>query len=308
MSPTQLKAIAVSLAVLLLLWGGSELLSRGSDTTTGSLALPALAQADADTISIVSGPDSVLLAKQSSSAWTVNGHRAAPDEVHALFQALRDTVRPELVAQDSSSFARLGVDSAAARWLRIRGGGKLLLQLALGTRRAEVQGAYVRRPGDTHVYLWRGRLGGLADRRADEWRDKRVAALEPDSIGEVDVERGKERYALRRRAGRWSVDGAAADSAAVARLLEKYRAITAMGFATRGAGDSTKARRPVRRLAIRDARGGMLLSLAFDSTTGSFLVRHVAGAGGEGPTVYRMSVWEVDGVTPVSRSLLPTKK
>src|SRR6266568_1376403 len=280
MSPTQLKAIAVSLAVLLLLWGGSELLSRGSDTTTGSLALPALAQADADTISIVSGPDSVLLAKQSSSAWTVNGHRAAPDEVHALFQALRDTVRPELVAQDSSSFARLGV----------------------------VQGAYVRRPGDTHVYLWRGRLGGLADRRADEWRDKRIAALEPDSIGEVDVERGKERYALRRRAGRWSVDGAAADSAAVARLLEKYRAITAMGFATRGAGDSTKARRPVRRLAIRDARGGMLLSLAFDSTTGSFLVRHVAGAGGEGPTVYRMSVWEVDGVTPVSRSLLPAKK
>jgi hypothetical protein len=52
----------------------------------------------------------------------------------------------------------------------------------------------------------------------------------------------------------------------------------------------------------------VLLSLAFDSTAGAFVVRHVAGTGGEDATVYRMNTWDVDGLTPASRSLLPAKK
>src|SRR2546426_5232451 len=160
MTSKQLKLIAAALAVLLLLWGGSALLSRGSDTITGSLAVPALVEADVDTITIVKGTDSIVLVKQAPppapAAWTVNGHRAAPDQVRDLFQALQDTVRPELVAQDSSSFARLNVDSAAGRWLRVRGGGgggggggKPLLQLIVGARGSVYPSVYVRRPGDT---------------------------------------------------------------------------------------------------------------------------------------------------------------
>ena len=53
MSARHLKLIAVGLVVLLLLWGGSELLSRGSDSVIGSLALPALSQADVDTIAVI---------------------------------------------------------------------------------------------------------------------------------------------------------------------------------------------------------------------------------------------------------------
>src|SRR5581483_971964 len=102
------------LAVLLLLWGGAEFLARGSDTVTGSLGLPAVDQAAVDSVTIVKGADSIVLAKQASTAWTVNGHPAALSAVGDLFQALKDTVRPELVAQDPSSFARLGVDSARA--------------------------------------------------------------------------------------------------------------------------------------------------------------------------------------------------
>src|SRR5205823_8692829 len=109
MSAKQLKVIALALVVVLLLWGGSELFSRGSDTVTGGLSFPALAQSDVDTISVIKGTDSVVLAKQSATAWTVNRRRAALDAVTDLFQALRDSAPPELVAQDSSSFGRLNV-------------------------------------------------------------------------------------------------------------------------------------------------------------------------------------------------------
>ncbi len=301
MSAKHLKLIAVGLVVLLLLWGGSELLSRGSDSVTGSLALPALSQTDVDTISVVKGTDSIVLAKQSPTAWSVSGHRAAFAAVGEVFQALADTARPELVAQAPSSFARLGVDSAAGRWLRLRGGGKPLLELIIGTRATDFQRVYVRRPGDTHVYLWLGRLAAAVDRPVDGWRDKRIAALEPDSIVALDVVRGKDRYALKRSRERWALNGQATDSAAVARYLERLKTITAAGFAAPAAVDSAKAR-AVRRLTVRGAHG-VVLTLAFDSTPSSFLVHHVAGAGGEGATVYRMNFWDVDGVTPASRSL-----
>ena len=70
MSTQQLKVVALGLAVLLLLWGGSELFSRGSDTVTGSLALPPLTAADVDSI-VLQSSDSTVLVKQSPTAWTV---------------------------------------------------------------------------------------------------------------------------------------------------------------------------------------------------------------------------------------------
>jgi hypothetical protein len=310
MSSKHLKLIATSLAVLLLLWGASELFSRGSDDITGTLALPALTQGDVDTVAIVKGTDSIVLAKQSTTAWSVNGRQASLDAVNELFQALRDTAQPELVAQDSSSWSRLNVDSAAGRWLRFRAGGKPVLELVVGARGSEYSSAYVRRPGEARVHLWRGPLAQLVDRAADEWRDKRIAAVPPDSVVAVDVERGKDRYTLRRDGKAWTLNGAATDSGAVARMLEKYGSIMAAGFATPQQADSARAMRPARRLTVRGAQGVTLLSLVFDSISGGFWVRRARGAapGGESGTVYRMNAWEVDGLTPAGQTLLPTKK
>jgi len=306
MSAKQLKMVTLGLAVLLLLWGGSELFSRGSDTVTGSLAFPPLAPADVDSIALRHGSDSVVLVKQSATAWTVNGHRAVAADVTALLQALKDTVRPEVVAQDVSSFARLQVDSAGGHWLWVFRGGKPVVQVIVGGRGSDYQSVYLRRPGEARVYLWRGTVVGMAERRADDWRDKRIAALVPDSISALDVERGKDRYAVRRSGRTWTINGRAADSVAVHRYLDRLKSIAAAGFATPKEVDSTKTLRPQRRLSVRGS-GGLLLSLTFDSTATGFVVRHLGGVGGEGTTVYRMNTWDVDGVTPASRSLEPAK-
>ena len=312
MSAKQLKAIAMGLAVLLLLWGASELFSRGSDTVTAKFTLPALTQGDVDTIALVKGTDSIVLAKQTSTAWTANGHRAAPDAVGDLFQALHDSVKPELVAEDSSSFGRMGVDSATGRWLRISSAGKPLLRLIVGARGSEYASAYIRRPGESRVYLWRGRLAGLLDRGADEWRDKRIAAVNLDSVQAIEVERGKDRYTLRRRDKAWALEGptTATDSGAVARLLERYRAITAAGFASPKEADSTRTPRPRRRVALRGAGGTLLVALSFDSTSGAYVVRRTGGTatGGEPAAAYRMNTWDVDGLTPARSTLVATKQ
>src|SRR5207244_11255394 len=90
----------------------------------------------------------------------------------------------------------------------------------------------LRPQGDPQVYLGGGTLAGLAERHADDWRDKRIAALDPDSITSLDVERGKDRYTLKREALTWTLNGGTTDSAAVRRYLERLKSISAAGFAT----------------------------------------------------------------------------
>src|SRR2546425_920557 len=176
MSPRQLRAVALGLAALLLLWFASELLSKRSDRITASLALAPVSEATTDRVTITRG-------------------------------------------------------------------------------------------GDTRVFLWRGRSLPGPTSRVDDWRDKRIAGVEPDSVRALEIARGKERYALERRDRRWTIAGRGpADSAAVTRLLEQYRRVVAVGFATPRQADSLRARRPSRRAAPRGTSGRALFAPPFGST------------------------------------------
>jgi hypothetical protein len=135
MSPKHLRAIAIGVVVLLILWGASERWSRWSrhtETIGTNPRLPARTASDVDTVAITQGADTVLLVKQPSGAWTVNRHPASPSGVNDLFQALGDSGRPELVAESPSSFARMGVDSGSSRLVRLSGGGKPPAQVFVG--------------------------------------------------------------------------------------------------------------------------------------------------------------------------------
>ena len=299
MSPKQLQAIAIGVAVLLILWGGSELWSRRTKATTATLRLPALPANEVDTVAITHGADTVLLVKQSPGVWTVNRHPASKTGVHDLFTALRDSVRPELAAESPSSFARMGVDSTGGRLVRVVGGGKTLAQLLVGGPGAGHDGSYVRLPGDVRVYLWPGRLPALVGRPADDWRERQIGAVAPESIAVVEIERAGKKTTLHRRGATWELSaGEHADSAAVARFLEHFRNVSAAGFATERQADSLRFARPARRVSVQGTGARALLALAFDSTAGGYWARTP-----EGGSVYRLEFWEVDQLTPTRDAL-----
>jgi len=305
MSPRQLRAVALGLAALLLLWFASELLSKRSERITASLALAPVSEATTDRVTITRGADTALLAKGTDTAWTVNGYAASRQAVTDLFAALRDSTPAELAAESPGSFARLGVDSMGGRWIRVAGGGRTLVTLITGQNGPAFGTVYVRKPGDTRVFLWRGRSLPGPTSRVDDWRDKRIAGVEPDTVRAFEIARGKERYALERRDRRWTIAGRGpADSAAVTRLLEQYRRVAAVGFATAPQADSLRARRPSRRATLRGTSGRVLVALAFDSTAGGTWVYRADRPAG---TVYRIEPWTVDQLTPAGQALAPKR-
>lgn len=298
MSPRQLKFAALALGAALLLWGLTEVFARSSDELGGDFTLPALTSQDVDTVAIYRSADSIVLARLSATEWTVNGRPAAPDAIQSLFDALAKSTVAELAATSRSSHSRMGIDSASGKKLRFIKGGKLLAELVVGQRGPGYQGAYVRKAGADEVYLVRGSLPDVVERYVDEWRDRRIAEVEPDSVQEVRVERGKVRYTLRRRDGRWEfAGGAEADTAEVRRMLDEYRNLRAGGFPTAAQEDSIDFARPERRVVLV-GKSGPLLELLFDSLSYNWWAKR-----SDRDIIYRVDSWRMNQLTPTDSIL-----
>jgi hypothetical protein len=300
MNPRQLLRLAVVLAVLLLLWGAVALARRRSDEGPKGPRPLGVDTAAVDSVLLVSTSDSVKLVRNRAD-WTVNGFKAAPEEVSGLLRELADTARGELIAENPASHARLGVDSTGGRRVRVKNDGKVVLDLLVGSSESGFGTGYLRRSGEAAVYRIRSRLPELAGRKTDEWRDKTIVTLPADSIGSIAIRRGSQEYGLRRDGKRWRLgSGGTADSARVANLLGDLSRIRAAGFATPTQAASLRFTRPDRRLTIKSISGQSLASLLFDSTSSGIWVRHDSAGRG---TVWRVESWDWDRIMPERKSL-----
>lgn len=299
MSPKVLQRIALLLVFSIGLWLALHFFSSGERDDAGHLTLPALTAAGVDRIRLAGNADSLIVVKQGEG-WVVNGAPASAKAVQDFLDATHDTTAAsELTAQSTASHARLGVDSVAGRRLTISGGGTPLLDLVVGNRGPELNGFYVRRAGAADVYLLRGQFAELLARGESDWRERQLAEVKPDSIAQVEVQRGKSRWTLTRNGTSWSLEGHPADSTKVARYLSIFGDLRAVGFPDRAELDSISFNAPQRAVTLTGAGGRPILSLVFDSTaSGGFWVRAAAG----GP-VYRLDGRTTALVTPEEGSL-----
>lgn len=305
MSPTMLKRLGIILGALVLLWGAFALAGRTRGDRQVGLERPKIDTAAVDTVLVMHAADTTHLARGARGAWTVNGHAAAGNLVSELLGAFADTAQSsELVAQSKTSHVRLGVTPDSGHQVRVISHGRTLLDLTAGKRTPDFTGVYVKMAGQDAVYTLRN--GGLADaftRPTDDWRDKRIVAVAPESVAVIELRRGARSYVLARDSTRWTLGGAPADSIGAAGLLDQYRTLDASGFATPAQTDSAdfaKADATVR-LLRKDKTA--LATLTFDSTGSGVWVRADAGT-----TVFKLDAWRLAQLVPADSTLRVKQK
>jgi hypothetical protein len=300
MNTVTLKQLAGVLAALVAIWLGLSFARRTERDTERHFDMPRVDAKTVDQATIMRPTDTVRLAKQGTG-WSVNGHPANGTLVDDLVRALVDTTaQSELVAESAASHARLGVDSSKARRVVLRHGDRTLVDLLVGGRGGNYESAYVRKPGENTVYQLSGQLFELAEKQPDDWRDKVVARVEPDSIAMIEVQRGKKSYRLARgdKGGGWSIDGVAADSSAVAGLLDRFRNLEASGFATAAQSDSANFTQPTRVIRVLGKSDRPLVVLSADSISSGFWVRRDGDA-----TIFRFDSWLLNNLSPSDSTL-----
>lgn len=306
MSPKHLARMALLLVLLLLLWGAAALARRQNHADAlDRFTLPRIARDQVDSVRIERTGDTVTLVRRDTSTWQVNGHLASIPAVNDLMGALADTApSAELVAERATSHAELGVDSAKGARVRVFGAGKVLADLVAGHRTTDLNGVYLRFAGKDETYGVRGRFAEILDRRSDDWRDHRIATVMADSVGSLEINRGRRSYAALRGPKGWTFStGAPADSAGVADLLGAFSQVAATGFATQAEADSATFNPPDRRARLARKDGSSLLTLVFDSTKSGYWVRPDTSR-----TVYRIENWTADRLTPPDSALRSGKK
>lgn len=298
MTPKQLKVIAIVLVVALALWGVSELVSGRSDKTAGERVFAGLDLASIDSFVITRKTDTLHFVKRPS-LWTVNGHLASGLEMDGFFKQLADTTPTEVAAENSASHQRMGVDSIVSRRLQIYAGGQVKSDIFVGERGPDYQSSYVRRPGEARVSLRYGPFAGFVDRAVDDWREKRMANVPPDSVARVDVTRKHRRYSIVKKDGTWQfADGKAVDTAAVSRFLKGLHPLTATGIAAPADVKNVRFTTPDARVVLKGAGGQTLVNLVADSMPNGYWVQADSG----GP-VYRNGVWIADEMAPWDSTL-----
>jgi len=301
MTVQQLKRIAIALVVVLGLWGLVTIAGGGGDAVEEAELIEAVSAAEADVVEFAGPEDTVRLAQEQPGTWTVNGFAAAADGISELFTALTEANRGELAAQNPSSHERMGVDEAVGKRLRVTRGGETLVNVLVGRQGRAYGTVYVRRDRTDNVYLVEGQLGSLAGRQVNDWRDKRIVAVDTASVTRIEVSRGRDRYSLVRGDSAWTfADGVETDSAAVQRLLGEFGTLDAQGsgFPSAQEADSLDFDNPKRQVSLFDAEGVALAALVFDSTSVSFWAREVAGE-----TVFQLFPWKVNNLTPADSTL-----
>lgn len=299
MSPDVLRKLSYAVGVLVVLWIGSEFVRGTPSDGVTVLEAPDITVDDVDSISIDRPAEDVHLVRRDSAAWTVNGWDAAYGGVSDLVGALEDDLRLQLVARNADTHSRFDLGEDRASRMRVYRGGTAVLDLLIGKRGRDYQSVFLRHPGEDEVYSARTRLANFTERRVEDWRDKVVTAIEPDSIRQVVVTRGTEHFTLLKDdQDVWSVDGAPAKGADVGRLIDQFRALNAAGFPTEAQADSVDFDPPDRRVQLTDGSDRVLADLAFDSTSTGFWVKTTAKE-----TVYRLDRFKVDQLTPADSTL-----
>jgi Domain of unknown function (DUF4340) len=223
MSEKTLKRLVGALAIVVVLWAAVTLLGRrgGSSAPTGDIVafFAGVDSASVKDVKIVKPTGDTIELQPQDDSWKVNGFRADSGSVSRFFQALKDTKVDALAATNPANHARMGVsqDSASTLTLDVGGSQRSLLLGKTGERTATI---YARLPGKDDVYLLDSPLRTHVTRGLDDWRNRRMLAIDTSKVTRLAVQRDKDSYTLVRKDSTWTFqNGNPTDSIKVQNIL-----------------------------------------------------------------------------------------
>lgn len=295
MSERALKALAVAVVSLGLIWFAVSFLPGGGGGTAGPMGALATFFDGVTPESVsdlrIQGPEGSeeVGLRRESGEWRVNGFRADSGTVARFWEALQSAEVGDLVASNPGNHARMGVsaDSAWRMDLELAGGPRSILVGSPGSRFGS---AFVRLPDEDQVYLLTGNLRSQVTRTLDDWRNKRVASVDTTAVWRIEVERDEGGFLLERADSLWALeDGTDASLSSVRGILGEMARLDATGFHEEG--DSLP---PLEATIRAVGQGGeVYLTLEIGSGEGDRWAR----AAGDSIT-YRLPSWRVSRILP----------
>jgi len=245
------------------------------------------------------GPADTVVLRKGDSGWQVNGFRADSGVVARFFQAVAETSVGDLVATNPANHERMGVAGDSVRTLEIDVGGETR-RLLVGSEGPRISTAYVRLPGEDPVYLLEGNIRPNLVRRLDDWRNRKMLAIDTSQVTRIAVQRDGDDFTLVRADSAWTFEnGDSTVSRQVQSLLEELGgSFVAAGFVPDG--DSIAALPQGGSTVAYSDSGDVLAHVTIGTGTGD------RWAMVEGDSIrYKIASFRANLITPTLGSVTP---
>jgi len=302
MSARTLKRLMGLLAAVFGLWLVASLVPRGGGSADAPAALGGVFEGvDAGSVTAVRFirvEDTIELRPEAGS-WRVNGWQADSGSVARFFDAVAATSVGDLMATNPENHARMGVAGDSARTLEIEVGDSTRA-LLVGNGGPRPSTAYVRLPGQDEVYLLEGGLRAHLTRRLDDWRNRRLLAIDTSRVDRIRVERDEDTFTVLRGDSVWAFeDGSEAVASQVQSILAQLGgSLVASGIVP---DDDALAAEPRGGSTVAYSEAGEVLAEVTISVGSG---EHWAMAAGDSVR-YRIAAFRANLITPTLESVRP---
>lgn len=303
MSERTLKRLLGALGVVVVLWGAAALLSRsGGDASDVSGEVAAYFEGvdggSVTSVRIRRPSDTIELALEGG-VWRVNGFRSDSGSVARLFQTLEEAEVGALAATNPTNHDRMGVSADSARTLELEVGGQTRA-LLFGDEGPRANTVYARLAGEDDVYLIEGGLRAHLNRQLDDWRNRKMLAIDTSRVARIEVQRDADAFALVRADTAWTFeDGGPARASQVRSILgELGGGLVASRFV---ADDDSLAALPRGGSTVAYSEGGDVLA---EVTVGEGSGERWGMVAGDSVR-YRLPSFRVNLIVPTLESVRP---
>jgi len=308
MRPQTLKRLAAAALVLGLILAVLMIRERASSPTPTLLAKGAAL----GKLSIRRPGDSkeTVLVREDG-AWRLKAPFAYPADAEAaqkLLLGLSKAGVSDVLTSNPERHASFQVNESSAirfKAFALPTDAEPILDILVGTRGADADAFFFRRPASADVREARGLGRYELDKEGGEWADRLVCAIDPALVRSIELRTGAGLVRLLRKDGNWSLNGAALSTGAVAGRVEPLLAALARLQADRvipEKGMDPMLQRglaaPEIRLTIRHAPQGapesavQTTEIDFGPKSADFA--HYARRHGTQDVVFRLSAWRLD--------------
>ncbi|MDH3207529.1 MAG: DUF4340 domain-containing protein [Gemmatimonadota bacterium] len=302
MSERTLKQLVGALAVVGGLWLVASLVTGGGGGIDAPTDLSETFEGvDATSVTAVRfiQPTDTVELRPDAGRWRVNGWQADSGNVARFFVAVAEASVTDLMATNPTNHDRMGVSPDNASTLEIDIGGTTR-SLIVGNEGPRPATAYARLPDQDEVYLLEGSIRPHLSRQLDDWRNRRVVAIDTSAVRRITVRRDDQVFTLVRGDSAWTFeDGAEVVSRQVQSILSE------LGGALVGSGivseeDSIFALPAGSSTVAYSQSGDVLTEVTLGSGTGE---RWATAAGDS--VRYRIAAFRADLITPTLASVRP---
>jgi len=231
--------------------------------------------------------------------WEADGFRTDSGSISRFFQSLSSTHAGSVAATNPTNHARMGVGADSAAYMELEQNGSTR-RILVGVDGPRAGTFYARLPDEDVVYLLEGGVRNYVFRQLDDWRNRKMLAIDTAQVRRIVVQRDGQSATVVRADSGWTFqNGSAADGQSVKNILDQLGGgLVASRFVADTdsigmlpAGGSTVA---------YDGSGAQLAAVTVGSGSGD---RWGMAAGDS--VRYRLPPFRVDLIVPTIESLRP---